>query len=104
MNCKWYLLLIAISLVVLIGVTAGCITIVRQEPASTPEETTALPTINFFTASPGSIDSGQRTTLSWDVSGVATVTIQPEIGSVGPSGSLQLSPPATITYTLDRHQ
>ncbi len=100
MNCKWYLLLICISLVVLIGATAGCVTIVRQEPESTPEETTALPAINSFTASPASISSGQRTTLSWDVSGATTVTIQPEIGSVGPSGSLQLSPPATITYTL----
>jgi len=100
MNCKWYLLLIAISLVVLIGTAAGCISIVREGPASTPEETPALPAINSFTVNPGSIDSGQRTTLSWDVSGVLTVTIQPEIGTVGPSGSLQLSPPATITYTL----
>jgi hypothetical protein len=100
MKCKWYLLLIAVSLVVLIGTAAGCVSIFRQEPAATPEETIALPAINSFTASPGSIDSGQRTTLSWDVSGAATVTIQPEIGTVGPSGSLQLSPPATITYTL----
>jgi hypothetical protein len=100
MNCKWYLLLIAISLVVLIGTAAGCISIVKKEPASTTEETAALPTINSFTANPGSIDSGKRTTLSWDVSGAATVTIQPEIGTVGPSGSLQLSPPTTITYNL----
>jgi hypothetical protein len=96
---KWYLL-IAVSLSILMSTAAGCITIVREAPASTPAETIALPTINSFTASPGSIDSGQRTTLSWDVSGVATVTIQPDIGTVGPSGSLQLSPPATITYTL----
>ena len=100
MKYKWYLLLIAVLLAVLIGATAGCVSIVRQEPASTPEETPALPAISFFTASPASISSGQRTTLSWDVSGATTVTIQPEIGTVGPSGSLQLSPPATITYTL----
>ena len=100
MKCKWYLTLIAISLVVLIGSTAGCITIVRQEPASTPEEPAAPPTINSFTASPASISSGQRTTLSWDVSGATGITIQPEIGTVGSSGSLLLSPPATITYNL----
>jgi len=99
MKGKWYALLIAVALIILIS-TAGCVTLVRQEPTATPEETATMPTINFFTASPASIDPGQRTTLSWDVSGVATVTIQPEIGSVGPSGSLQLSPPATITYTL----
>lgn len=103
MKCKWYLTLIAISLVALIGSTAGCITIVRQEPAapaSTQQGPTAPPTINAFTTSPGSISSGQRTTLSWDVSGAATITIQPEIGSVGSSGSLLLSPAATITYNL----
>ncbi len=104
MKYKWYLTLIAISLVVLIGSTTGCVTIVRQgpaaAPASTPEETTARPTINSFTTSPASIISGQRTTLSWDVSGATTISIQPEIGTVGPSGSLQLSPAATTTYIL----
>jgi len=103
MKCKWYLPLIAISLVVLIGSTAGCITIVRQEPAapaSTQQGPTAPLAINSFNASPESIISGQRTTLSWDISGATGITIQPEIGDVGSSGSLQLSPPATITYTL----
>jgi len=38
--------------------------------------------------------------LTWKVSGATAVTIQPEIGTVGSSGSLLLSPPATITYTL----
>ena len=98
MKYKWYLTLIALSLVVLIGSTAGCVTIVREKPTSTPEETP--PTINSFAASPGSISSGQRTTLSWDVSGATGINIQPEIGDVGSSGSLQLSPSATITYTL----
>jgi hypothetical protein len=100
MKYKWYLTLIAISLAALIGSTAGCITIVRQGPASIPEEPAAPPTINSFTASPASISSGQRTTLSWDVSGATAITIQPEIGTVGASGSLLLSPPAGITYTL----
>jgi PKD repeat protein len=100
MKYKWYLTLIAISLVVLIGSTAGCVTIVREKPASTPEETIAPPTINSFIATPTSISPGQQATLSWDVAGAATITIQPEIGTVGSSGSLQLSPPASITYTL----
>jgi hypothetical protein len=98
MKYKLQLTLIAISLIVLIGSTAGCVTIVREEPALTPEET--LPAINSFAASPASISSGQRTTLSWDVSGATGVTIEPEIGKMGSSGSLQLTPPATITYTL----
>jgi len=53
-----------------------------------------------FTASPVSISAGQKTTLSWDVSGATEVTIEPGIGSSGSSGSLQLSPAANTTYTL----
>ena len=100
MKNKLQLTLVAISLIVLIGSTAGCVTIVREKPASTPEEPAAPPTINSFTASPANISPGQRTTLSWDVSAATGITIQPEIGDVGSSGALQLSPPATITYTL----
>ena len=100
MKYKWYLTLIAVSLVALISSTAGCVTIVREEPASTQEETPAPPIINSFTASPTSIYEGQRTTLSWNVSGANTINIQPEIGTSGPTGSLQLSPTADITYTL----
>jgi len=98
---KFKLTLVATLLVVLIGSTGGCkITIVTDKPASTNGETTAMPAINYFTASPESIISGERTTLSWDVSAATTTAIQPDIGTVGPSGSLQLTPPATITYTL----
>jgi len=100
MKYKWYLTIIAVSLAALISSTTGCIKIVRQEPASTPEETPAPPIINSFTASPTSINEGQRTTLSWNVSGATKITIQPEIGTAGPTGSLQLSPTADITYTL----
>jgi len=100
MNHKWYLALIAIWLAVLIGSNAGCVTVVREGTTATPEETTDLPTINSFAASPTNINQGQRTTLSWEVSGADTITIQPEIGTVGASGSLQLSPSASVAYTL----
>jgi hypothetical protein len=89
---KKLLVLAVISLTVLAGSTAGC--------AAVKPTGLAKPTIASFTVSPGSIDAGQQTTLSWDVSGVTGVTIQPDIGTAGPSGSLQLSPPATTTYTL----
>ena len=90
---KWFLVLIAISMLMLIGSAAGC------GPTSFTK-TTAKPTINSFAASPTSISAGQRTTISWDVSGATAIDIQPEIGTVGASGSLLLSPPAGITYTL----
>ena len=101
MDCKLSWTLIAVSLMVLIGSAAGCISVVREgAPTSTPQETTALPVIKSFAASPATISTTQQITLSWDVSGAKTITIQPEIGTVSPSGSLQLSPLATITYTL----
>jgi hypothetical protein len=91
---KIFLVLTVTLLAALVGSAAGCAEVAPTGPV-------AKPAINAFTASPASIDAGQKTTLSWDVSGADTITIQPGIiGTVGSSGSLQLSPPDTITYTL----
>jgi hypothetical protein len=90
---KWFIILIAISLVTLVGSAASC-------GGATPAIPTAKPTISSFAASPTSINQGQQTVLSWNVSGAATVTIQPDIGTAGPTGSLTLTPNATVTYTL----
>ena len=90
---KWFLVLIAISLVTLVGSAAGC-------GGAAPATSAAKPTISSFAASPPSINQGQQATLSWNVSGATTLTIQPDIGSVGPTGSLTLAPNATVTYTL----
>jgi hypothetical protein len=90
---KWFPFLVAVSLLALIGSAAGC-----GAPATvTP---VAQPTISAFSASPTNINQGGRTTLSWTVSGADTVTIQPDIGTVGLTGSLILTPNATVTYTL----
>ena len=115
---KWYWTLIAVSLIVLIGSAAGCITTYQGAPEeSVPpcaspnniEETSGLPTsyppvINSFTASPETISPGQSVTLSWDVSGATTLTIHPAIDSAGSSGVEygieQVSPTTTTTYTL----
>lgn len=59
-----------------------------------------LPVINSFTASPETINQGEQTTLSWDVSGATTIDLQPDVGAVGAAGSVQLSPASSITYTL----
>ena len=98
MKYKLQLALIAIALAALIGSSAGCVTIVREEPAPTAEE--MPPVINSFTTTPAGINAGERTTLSWDVSGATEINIQPGIGKVGPSGTLMLTPADTITYTL----
>jgi hypothetical protein len=58
------------------------------------------PVINSFNASPGSISPGGSSTLSWDVSGAATVSIDQQIGNVGLSGTRVVVPTKTTTYIL----
>jgi len=89
---RGFLVLTAILLVTLVGSTFGCGAI-----APTP---TAKPSIVSFVASPAGIDAGQKTTITWDVSGAPTINIQPGIGTMGPSGSLTLTPADPVTYTL----
>jgi len=90
---KWFLVFTAVSLVAIIGSAVGC-------AAPAPVTPVAKPTINSFAAGPTTINQGQQTVLSWDVSGATTVTIQPDIGKQGSTGSLTLTPNATVTYTL----
>lgn len=56
--------------------------------------------ISSFDASPDSIKPGESAVLDWHVSGVSNVTIEPEIGTVGPAGTLNISPSATTSYKL----
>jgi len=92
---KWYWILIAVSLVVLVASTMGCATGDKGAPQESAEAV-----INSFTASPETINPGQLATLSWDVSGATTVTIEPVVGDVDPSGTEQVSPYATTMFTL----
>jgi hypothetical protein len=64
-----------------------------------PTEATK-PVINSFNASPGIISPSGSSTISWDVSGAATVSIDQQIGNVGLSGTRVVFPTATTTYTL----
>lgn len=111
---SWYRTLIALWLVMLVSSTGGCITITAPEepaqpstapeesspPSTTPEPSGRRPDINYFTATPETISLGESVSLSWEVSNATTVTIQPSVGGVAPSGSQQLSPQRDTTYTL----
>jgi peptidoglycan-associated lipoprotein len=52
-----------------------------------------------LTASPDTIDKGGSSTLTWQTSNATDVSID-GIGAVQPSGTQQVSPVATTTYTL----
>lgn len=60
----------------------------------------AAPVIASFNASSATITSGQQATLQWEVTGVTSVSISPGIGTVSFSGTREVSPGTTTTYTL----
>ncbi len=49
---------------------------------------------------PETIEAGGAATVAWSVSNALSVAIEPDIGAVGPDGSVTVSPAATTTYTL----
>jgi hypothetical protein len=58
------------------------------------------PVINSFSANLTSMDPGQTATLTWTTSNATEVSISPDIGTVGTSGSTTVTPYATTSYTL----
>jgi len=80
------------------SVTRSVTIAVTTAPPTSPPPT--LPTINSFTADPTSISAGGSSSLTWNVSGVSSVTIAPGGGSLPASGSATASPASTTTYTL----
>jgi len=59
------------------------------------------PVIEFFTASPGTINAGDSSTLEWgSVTHATSVTIDQGIGGVATPGSTVVSPGSTTTYTM----
>ena len=57
------------------------------------------PVINYFTASPTTVDAGQPSVLNWNVTGATSVSI-PGLGTVPLAASPIVLPEATTTYTL----
>ena len=64
----------------------------------TPVSATA-PVINSFTIDSASLATTGMCTLSWNVTGTASLSISPNVGSVS-GNSIAVSPLATTTYTL----
>ena len=58
------------------------------------------PVINSFVAIPDAITLGSTSTLSWNISGAISVSIDQGVGNVGLTGTSVVSPGATTIYTL----
>ena len=71
-------------------------------PPAAPPPTPApanKPVINYFTAEPTTVSSGQPSSLRWSVDGATNVQID-DIGPVSPNGRRAVYPTATTTYHL----
>jgi peptidoglycan-associated lipoprotein len=60
----------------------------------------AKPMIASFAAEPSTIERGQSSTLRWATENATDVSIDPGIGAVSASGTRQVYPSDTTTYTL----
>ena len=107
-----------ILLVLLLGVgtvsISGCITVIAPQPSdsptSTPSDSAPTPNepalddskivVEFFTASPPDIPSGNSSKLNWSVTGATAVIIDQGIGNVGFTGDIMVSPIVTTVYSL----
>ncbi len=68
-------------------------------PPTDPEPVLKPPVINSFTASLGSIETGDSVTLSWNVDDADTLSISPDVGKVTGS-DVAVKPGKSTTYTL----
>ena len=78
-------------------------TLVSPDQTFTTEGGTALANIFSFTPTPANIQPGQSITLSWNVIGATSISIEDNWGDqipVGSGTSVPVSPTQTTTYTL----
>ena len=68
---------------------------ITVNPAPNP----AAPKVDFFTVTPASVHAGQSVTLSWNVSGAETVTLN-GVGKVNTQGWYTFTPERTTRFTL----
>ena len=92
------------SAALILGLSAGCKKKLPPPPPPPPPQEApapaAKPTINYFTAEPSTVNSGQPSSLRWSVTDATGVTIDNAIGDVSPNGRRGVYPTATTTYHL----
>jgi peptidoglycan-associated lipoprotein len=91
---KWITLIFTLGAVLFLGACHKK----TPPPPPPPPPPPAAPTASL-SANPNSIQTGQSTTLSWETSNATDVSIN-GIGAVQPTGSQQVTPADSTTYTL----
>ncbi len=81
---------------------SGTAVTTRDQVTFTASRTSAglPPIVSSFTANPSSISAGDASTLSWATINASSVSIDNRIGTQAPSGSVNVLPAQTTTYTL----
>jgi hypothetical protein len=87
-------------LVLLALLLSGCASPTSTVAPSPSALTDTKPVVIAFRVSPVSITAGQKAMLQWEVTGTTVARIEPELGNVGASGSIGVSPFTTTTYTI----
>jgi peptidoglycan-associated lipoprotein len=95
LTSRWVALVFALSAILLLGACHKK----AVPPPPPPPPPPASPTASL-TASPQTIDKGQSTTLTWETTNATDVSIDNGVGTVQASGSQQVSPTDSTTYTL----
>src|SRR5690349_24708244 len=89
------MLILALGAVMMLGACKKKV----APPPPPPPPPPAAPTASL-TANPDSVQKGQSTTLSWQTSNATDVSIE-GVGAVQASGSQQVTPQDSTTYTLN---
>jgi peptidoglycan-associated lipoprotein len=104
-SCTFTILILLLGGLLVAGTACGkkkvATTVTPTAPPRPPDPSkpsAPAPTITLE-ASPSTITSGQPSTLKWNSTDATSITIDGGIGTVEASGSRQVTPAASITYT-----
>jgi hypothetical protein len=93
------LVFISLSLLLLLFLVPGCITVRAPAPNPIPPAGTP-PVIIEFSNNPPTINAGGTSTLLWNVTGATSVSIDQGIGQVAVAGTRVVSPATSTVYTI----
>ena len=94
LRLKWITLIFTLGAILFLGACHKKTPPPPPPPPPPPAETTAS-----LTANPATVEKGQSTTLSWQTTNATDVSIE-GIGAVQSTGSQQVTPNDSTTYTL----
>ena len=58
------------------------------------------PVIDIYKVNPPEINSGDSAVITWSVTGATSVTMDPHVGVMPSSGSIEVTPTETTVYTI----